>query len=809
MAAVSRSRFRCTKNGIRPIVSRQTQARSRLVVSAAVQQVDRRRGVEYLTYALLVLFLTYYLAVGGSALGNETAVQIIGGAAGALLIWRYLSTRYQRPAIVDALELWLVAALAVFAITGVLAIYRRQALDVIITALAYLAALATARELLSEVRARTVLMTVFQTCCLALEVLIVLTWGGVALGFLRSTGFTVWPAANLPLPTWAWGQRHDLALFVVLLLPAFFSSRGWYRGRAFASVAVAMAVVIVMLDGSRNLWFAVAVAGGVVGLARTRRGLRERIRPWHVAALVTAVLGIGLAALVSGLATPLVIRLLDVTTVVARSGLWSASVTAWLQHPIAGWGVGSFPFLLQQTPYFEANSWAPLHPDSAIFQLLPEAGLLGLGAASCVLIGVAVTLRAARPVRWEALWALLVFLLGCLAANPTDFGFLIAVAICWLAYAAPQPPASAVSLRSRRWGLPPLKYVVPILVMLGFWLSSSVAAVFWDQARGDVSNGDLMGARRDAQTAAMLDPGEAIYHRGLGALLIAQGQPAAAVAELRQAAWLNPGDPITYRALAAAEERAGNLAGALQASSTAVQLQRSVPANLLLYARLLSEAGQATAAQMALAGVARISPTMLALPSWATRYAQIAAAPATLETAASQWAAGSPIMGDLTGPWLAVLADRQDLLDRLSETSPDLTYAAHALHQLARCDLVGAQADLSIGPTARYYDPAYWSLEAMLDVLAGRDPRGAYGAIEALTGKEVLTRGFTDQVSLLVDQSTFGLRDIWGYHRLGLGVDLPGFETPLASAASDLWLTDPTRAARAIDPNLALGMCPR
>ena len=223
-------------------------------------------------------------------------------------------------------------------------------------------------------------------------------------------------------------------------------------------------------------------------------------------------------------------------------------------------------------------------------------GLLGLAAAGCVLAGVFLALRRSRPIRWVAVWPLMVFGFACLAANPTDFGFLIAVAILWLALAAPveAPTTTAAASNRPRYfpRLPRARYLAPLVVLAIVSISTLTASLYWDGARVMVANGDLEAARRDADVATTLDPGEAIYHRGLGSIFIVLGAPRSAVDELQVAATLNPGDPTIFRALAIAESEAGEPQRAIAASSTSVRLQASSPPNLLLYARLLADAGR-------------------------------------------------------------------------------------------------------------------------------------------------------------------------------------------------------------------------
>ena len=144
----------------------------------------------FVPYALGLAFLGYYGAVAGTALGDFTSNRIVGAIAGGWFIWRYFSRQQDHS---DELEAWLVAALVAFAFAGIFAQFRRQALDVIVTAMAYLAALDFARVALANRRSRTVIITAMQAACLAVGVTVALAWLATAFLYVRATGFQAWP----------------------------------------------------------------------------------------------------------------------------------------------------------------------------------------------------------------------------------------------------------------------------------------------------------------------------------------------------------------------------------------------------------------------------------------------------------------------------------------------------------------------------------------------------------------------------------------------------------------------------------------
>ena len=590
-------------------------------------------------------------------------------------------------------------------------------------------------------------------------------------------------------------------------MPSFFTGIGTFQRPVLRSIALGAVAVVVVLDGSRNLWSAVIVASAVVAIIRVRGRVALRLSRRGVV-LIGALVATGvLAAMASGLANPLLDRLTNVVTLGGRGELWSASVTAWLQRPVFGWGAGSYPFLLQQTGYFQTNLWAPLHPDSVVFQLLPETGLFGLVAAACVTGGVAVALRRARPLRWTAVWATLVFALAGIAANPTDFGFLIAVMILWLAVASPRrPPPSAWVAPEVRY-LPRLRYSVALVVMLVTTASTLTASLYWYAARVAVAGGDLRGASIHARVAVTLDPGEAIYRRGYGSILTSLGEASSAIPQLLLAADANPGDPTILRSLAIAEYSGGDRVAAVAAAQEAVRLQALSVPNLLLLAQLLQDSGAHEAAREVLSKTVGLWPVLATSPGWPTLYSQIASPREALVMAADHWDPESAPSGPFAGVWLAVLTDRHDLLDRVLEAEPNLESASTALWEIVQCQPAAAGRTLSAARRDRYYDTTYWTVRLILDSLSGSDRSSAVAALTTLNGSAPGTNE-GDVVSVLRDQSTFGSRDVWGYHRFSLGLDPTGFDVLLRRAAGDLWIDDPRRAAAQVDAHLPLSSCP-
>jgi O-antigen ligase len=74
-------------------------------------------------------------------------------------------------------------------------------------------------------------------------------------------------------------------------------------------------------------------------------------------------------------------------TAVQRLGYYQAALSAWLQHPWFGWGLGGWSMVYWQTDY-------RLYPHNIVLELLVEQGLAGAFAFLYLLISVVRRLRA-------------------------------------------------------------------------------------------------------------------------------------------------------------------------------------------------------------------------------------------------------------------------------------------------------------------------------------------------------------------------------------------------------------------------------
>ena len=498
--------------------------------------------------------------------------------------------------------------------------FPRQSADAVLGGLAYAAALFVARDILQEARVRSAFRAVTMGLSLIVTISVASIWLPLVFEWWSLTDWTVLPPLNLELPGGRWGHRHDAALLVVMLYPA------WWIGRpsplrAVVGVVLGLLVaVLVILDGSRTLWLSLGAATLAVGAPAAVRALRRL----GDRAPVVMFGAIGLLAVGFVIVSVSVVdRLTNLFSLDYRFAMWSELVGAWSERPLAGLGPGSFSWILQTTSYFDTNFWAPRHPDNAVVQLLAEAGVLGLVGAAA--IAVAVVPPLARSSSKSAKWAIAVFVVACLGANPTDFAFLIAIAIGWVAYAVPHQVGDVVPIRATsRW---PRVASLSALGLIGLFLvGSTIASTSHALAVIAIGQGRYEDADAALSTAIALDPAMALYWRERGITRVLDSRVADGTADLERAALLNPSDDLAQRGLSIAAVRAGDLDRARNAAARAASIQRSDPSNPLLASYLAQESDALDDARGDLAEVVQGWPTVPATSEWEGLLASDAAA---------------------------------------------------------------------------------------------------------------------------------------------------------------------------------------
>ena len=302
--------------------------------------------------------------LGGTHAGEvNTMLAAISGLVAAPIIGLYI----WRIELADRIDRLILTAIILFVVSCAFSLLLRQSLEPALAAVAYGAALFVARGVLAREAARRAFVWALIGLSAGLTALTAARWGVYLVEWMSLADWRTVPALNMELPSIPWGHRHDLALLLVMLYPAWWVVRPSRARRAAALVVGAVVAALVVIDGSRMLWFAivVATAASAAVAMRGRPGVMfPNGRRVGLAALLTVGIA-GVALLASGMGGSLLQRLTNFESVGWRTAMWEALVDWWLAHPLAGGGPGSFAWLLQGTGYFDTSSFAPRHPDSA------------------------------------------------------------------------------------------------------------------------------------------------------------------------------------------------------------------------------------------------------------------------------------------------------------------------------------------------------------------------------------------------------------------------------------------------------------
>lgn len=750
---------------------------------------------------LAVLALTYFVFLGEFGQRDPHPIlRILNAVAAGALIVTYI---VRAPSQTDRVDRGILLALLLFATAAVVAQFPRQAFDALLAALLYAAAFFVARTLLASEAGRLAFVRCLIGLSAVLTFLTAARWLLPALEWWSLTGWTVIPPLDLNLNANPWGHRHDLTLLLVMLYPSWWIGRIGPRRAAGATVFGALTLLIVLVDGSRNLWLAVALASAALFIpVAWRHWPRDRGRQVAV--------GIGLLASIvavaaSGVLGSVLERIFTTGPIAARGAMWGPLLDAWLAQPVAGYGPGSFPWVLQLTDYFDTKSWAPRHPDSVIFQLLPEAGLLGVAA---VLVVTVTLLPAVLRGRSQAAgWVLFTFALAGLAANPTDFGFLVAVAIGWAAFAIPRSVEGPIPMPVGR------RYVT--LASLGCfaviavaWIATSVADIAYLSARSSIHGERVAEAIPRLELARRLDPGMALYARQLGTAQLVTDDIPRAIESLEVAVQLNPSDDAAWRTLALAHAASGDSAPAWAALEQAVETQRSDPTNLLLTAKWQMQDGRDDDAFATLAEILQAWPETVAAPGWSELLPPGVTTLDLIEVALDRWSRGlpTPRVADGQDTLLAAMAGHTDAAEAFAREWLGLSLGP-AYAAVMACD-PDASAQLAEAPGNVRRTSVYWSLVVRQSRLDGHPDGRAERLLAIMTGAP-LSSPLTDETLNPVNENGVGgfSADIWGYRREPITWANDGPQLPDPGVGAGRWLFEPRQAVADADLDATLPRC--
>ena len=597
----------------------------------AARERGPRRTPALIARLLIPLGLCYFVIIGGTAVGEvNPVIRALNGTVGAAFIALFL---IRGPRDADWLDRRALLAVLLLGGAAVLSEFPRQSLDALISAFAMAAGLFVVRGAMADSRARDLAVVALRSLSLGLTVLVTVLWAGSAAAWFSITGEPVAPI-GLAFSPGAWGHRYDVALLLILLVPSWFVAP---RSRTATLIGTIVGIAtggLAVLSGSRAVWLAALLATVAIGAPYVMNRLRRRRLAGGVAIAGAVVVTV---FLLSPLGHPVMDRLFYSSTIGLRAEMWASVTEAWIDRPVAGWGPGSFPWLLQTTDWFASNTAAPIHPDNALVQALGEGGLLGLAA-----IGVLVS---AWPRIWAATatpikWVTVTFVVACLGTNPAAFPFFVAVIGVWVAIAVPRIRGEGAVIgprwRSRMaFGLASGAAGVVAIV----FASLTAAHVSYAGATSDVAAGRVAAANDALSTAVTLDPGMSLYWRDRAVARWILGQDEAADRDLAIAETLNPWDDLTWRAETVIRLDRGNATEAVTAIRMAAALQRSDVANLLMAAIANATAGRSEDAQVALAEVVQAWPTVTGSQGWAETAGLVGGDPIT--AARERWDAGS------------------------------------------------------------------------------------------------------------------------------------------------------------------------
>jgi len=741
------------------------------------------------TIAALAAFC-YVVLVGGTSEGElQPVLRVVNAALGAGLILYYV---LKAPAQADRVDYGVLAAVILFSGAAVLSAFPRQSFDALLAALTYAAGLFVAREQLRRPAVRVALVRVLMGLSVLLTLITIDRWIPRVLEWSSIADWRLLPPLDLNFSAAPWGHRHDLALLCAMLYPSWWIGAKSSLRRAGAIVIGALTLVLILIDGSRMLWLAVAIATAFVAIPPI-------VVRWHAKRDLPRVLAGGTVAaailLATGAGAALVDRLSSVASLAWRGAMWGSLTDAWLTRPLAGFGPGSFPWVLQLTDYFNTSSYAPRHPDSVLFQLLGEAGLLGVAALLALMAGLLPSILRGHSV--AARFALVAFAVAGLGSNPTDFAFVLAVAIGWAAYAVPHQPLE--SRLQTSWNRATLAAALLGLGVAGLAYSLTLVAAFaYDHARNSIDAGREAAAVASLDLAVTLDPEMALYSRQRGTLRYVLKDQSAAIEDLSRATRLNPSDDLAWRTLALAYAAAGDPRGAQLATHRAVTVQRSDPTNLLLLAHWQRDAGLNADALATLGEVVQAWPAVVGAAHWQDVLPDSATTADVVDEAVRRWERRSPSPEPFSGQatWLAVLGNRPDLVEeaiRLSGTTRPLALATLTVFH---CDANAASVldHLAAGERRTYL---YWLLRLRESALAGALDQGSLRMVDITAGTSLAVGAAGTTLNPLDENGAPGFSaDAWGYRRPPIQWPADAIALPSPERGAARWLLDPRGAMR-------------
>jgi len=235
-----------------------------------------------------------------------------------------------------------------------------------------------------------------------------------------------------------------------------------------------------------------------------------------------------------------------------RLKIYEDSVGMVLDAPLSGFGVGNFPAVFPQYRQASANFQALVHPESDLFWLAAEGGLLAVGFFTLFLLAYFRSCResatgASSAYRVLALAVVLVFLIHALVDVPAHRPGTVYFAILFAALALPRRNRPAVGLPPVFWRIlgGGLLAVGTVWFAAGVfrqpWHSSVMLPRFEESIRRHTDVGDFGQAREAADRWIALKPLDwRPYFRRAQITLAESGETGEADADFRRARFVEP-----------------------------------------------------------------------------------------------------------------------------------------------------------------------------------------------------------------------------------------------------------------------------
>jgi len=748
-----------------------------------------RRSIPNLLFAVPLI---YFILLGGTDAGLlVTPLRAIGAAISAVVVAWCIVRRLDVSDITDRL---VVLALLTFLATCMVSSQPRLSLDAAISALALCSAFLIARGLLADERARVLLITVLGLCGLVIGVVFAALWGAVWIRWLSIPGAGI-PPLDLILPVGPYRHFHLLGTMVAMLLPALFVL--WGRGgsiRLLAFVGVASGAAVILMSGSRTAWLAAVLGLGIPLVLRHREAWR-RI-PLAAPAAVIVVFAVAVA---TGLAEPILSRLLGTDTIALRADIWAVTLQRWLLSPLVGSGPGTFIATLTLGGYYNHFAESGRHAHNAVIQLLAEGGLVGVASLGLLGASLVAGVRNWKALPWAPTAGTLIFALNSLTDNPADMTALVVIALAWAAllvprvdrsYSIAEPGRHSDAVRGVSVGAGFGVALATIVMLLASWA--------FDQAGIAAQQGHGAVAVQRLSVAIALDPSFALYRRDRGVWRIAQGDTAGGRRDLENAFALNPADATAAREVGLLASEQGADATAEAWAERAVRLRATHAENGLTLAYVAARAGDGQLEAETLSEVLRREPWVAAAPGWSTWF-PVGDALDQLLARAQKSAASEPANGrlQLADAWLAASIG----LPSPNATAPDGVASAAVID----CRLTEARAAISGMTTAEAVSLDGLSARILVARASGStsidDLIALAGLRSSLLG--ILASQYVPGASPFADPAT----DVALYRRLPMPA--PGLDPilPTADSGTSAWLRDPAGAADRGAPNSDLARC--